>query len=73
MSMKNTYDLFKAPGVEWRGKPFWSWNGELNKDELVRQVHVMKEMGFAHWGIIRGSHLLYARQIKFRYIFFIGG
>lgn len=36
---------FENPGAEWRGKPFWSWNGKLNKDELLRQVHVMKEMG----------------------------
>ncbi|HHT93468.1 MAG TPA: hypothetical protein GXZ66_08220, partial [Clostridiaceae bacterium] len=36
---------FKNPGVAYRGKPFWSWNGELEKDELVRQVKVMKEMG----------------------------
>jgi len=37
---------FGNPGVEWRGKPFWSWNGKLEKDELLRQVDVMKEMGF---------------------------
>ena len=38
--------LFEKPGVEYRGKPFWSWNGELDKDELIRQVKIMKEMGF---------------------------
>ena len=27
-------------------KPFWAWNGKLDKDELVRQTEVMKEMGF---------------------------
>ena len=26
-------DEFKNPGAEWRGKPFWSWNGKLEKDE----------------------------------------
>jgi hypothetical protein len=36
---------FKNPGVEWRGKPFWSWNGKLDKDELLRQIDVMKQMG----------------------------
>ncbi len=36
---------FKNPGVEWRGKPFWSWNGKLEKDELLRQIDVMKDMG----------------------------
>jgi hypothetical protein len=36
---------FKNPGNAWRGKPFWSWNGRLEKDELLRQIDVMKEMG----------------------------
>ena len=27
------------------GAPFWAWNGKLEKDELIRQIHVMKEMG----------------------------
>jgi hypothetical protein len=37
---------FKNPGVVWRGKPFWAWNGKLEKTELLRQIGVMKEMGF---------------------------
>lgn len=37
---------FANPSNEWRGKPFWSWNGKLEKDELIRQVGVMKDMGF---------------------------
>ena len=37
---------FENPGVEWRGKPFWSWNGKLEKDELLRQIDVIKQMGF---------------------------
>ena len=36
---------FISPSVAYRGKPFWSWNGELRADELVRQTGVMKEMG----------------------------
>ena len=34
------------PGAEYRGKPFWSWNGALEEEELLRQIDVMKEMGF---------------------------
>ena len=45
MSKKELHSTFAAPGAEWRGKPFWSWNGELREEELVRQVEVMKEMG----------------------------
>lgn len=40
------YEEFKNPGMEFRGKPFWSWNGKLEKGELLRQVHIMKDMGF---------------------------
>jgi hypothetical protein len=40
------YERFQEPGPEYRGKPFWSWNGQLKQDELIRQIHVIKEMGF---------------------------
>jgi hypothetical protein len=43
--MKDLSEQFTDPGPEWRGKPFWSWNGELHEEELIRQIHVMKEMG----------------------------
>ncbi|MEI7901930.1 MAG: hypothetical protein WCK89_16885 [bacterium] len=42
-------DLIKAfgnPPAVYRGKPFWSWNGKLEKDELIRQARIMKAMGF---------------------------
>ena len=26
------------------GAPFWAWNGKLEKDELIRQIHLMKDM-----------------------------
>lgn len=45
MNTQEIRNTFRAPGVEWRGKPFWSWNGELRGEELVRQAHIMKEMG----------------------------
>lgn len=37
---------FKAPTNAWRGKPFWSWNGKLDRDELMRQINVIERMGF---------------------------
>ena len=46
LTVEEIYDDFKSPGVYYRGKPFWSWNGKLEKDELLRQVDVLKEMGF---------------------------
>lgn len=44
--MDNKFELFRNIDDEHRGKPFWSWNGSLDKEELLRQIHVMKEMGF---------------------------
>lgn len=40
------YDKFRSPSAEYRGKPFWSWNGKLEKDELLRQLNIIREMGF---------------------------
>ncbi len=38
---------FRNPGKEFRGVPFWSWNDELEDEELVRQIAEMDEKG---WG-----------------------
>ncbi len=44
---------WKNPGVAFRGKPFWSWNGKLEKEELFRQLGIFKEIGTGqhdlHW------------------------
>ena len=44
-------DLFKNPGSEYRGTPFWSWNCKLSEDELLRQIEIFKEMGFGGYHI----------------------
>lgn len=36
---------FRNPGSAYRGKPFWSWNGQLDLNELRRQVRVLHRMG----------------------------
>ena len=46
-----TEELFRNPGSEYRGTPFWAWNCQLEKDELLRQLEVMKAMGFG------GAHM----------------
>lgn len=38
-------DGFRHPCAEFRGAPFWSWNGKLDIEELRRQIHVMNDMG----------------------------
>ncbi len=37
--------LFQNPTSEYRGTPFWAWNGKLEKEELLRQIDIFKEMG----------------------------
>ncbi|OUS72188.1 hypothetical protein B1748_25375 [Paenibacillus sp. MY03] len=44
--MSNPYDLFVNPTPAFRGKPFWAWNGQLEREELLRQIHIFKEMGY---------------------------
>lgn len=39
-------ELFKNPTREYRGTPFWSWNGRLKREALTEQIKVFKEMGF---------------------------
>ena len=34
--------LFKHPTSEYRGTPFWAWNGKLSRDELLRQIKIFK-------------------------------
>ena len=38
---------FANPSVQYRGKPFWAWNGKLEEQELRRQVRILRKMGFA--------------------------
>jgi len=38
--------LFRSPENWYRAKPFWAWNGDLDKEELLRQISMFKEMGF---------------------------
>jgi len=36
---------FAAPPSQYRGAPFWAWNGKLEPEELRRQVRLMHRMG----------------------------
>ncbi len=40
-----SHALFQNPTSEYRGAPFWAWNGKLDKDELFRQIDIFKKMG----------------------------
>ncbi|MCL2647141.1 MAG: hypothetical protein FWD61_09065 [Phycisphaerales bacterium] len=43
--------LFRNPTAAYRGAPFWSWNCKLDRDQLLRQVAQMADMGFG------GAHM----------------
>ena len=43
--------LFKDPGCEYRGTPFWAWNCKLEKEDLLWQLECLKKMGFG------GAHM----------------
>ncbi len=38
-------ELFRNPGAEYRATPFWAWNCKLDREELLRQIDIFKEMG----------------------------
>ena len=38
-------ELFANPTSEYRGTPFWAWNGKLSREELLRQIRIFKKMG----------------------------
>lgn len=42
---------FKNPPSEFRGAPFWSWNCKLEKEELMRQIDVYREMAIGGFHI----------------------
>lgn len=44
--MRSFNEEFKNPDIKFRAKPFWAWNGKLEKSELLRQIDVMRDMGF---------------------------
>lgn len=42
---------FANPTSEYRGTPFWSWNSDLNEQELADQINIFNEMGFGGFHI----------------------
>lgn len=43
--------LFENPSREYRGAPFWSWNGRLRQEKLDEQLRVFQKMGFGGFHI----------------------
>lgn len=42
----DTTGTFANPGSEYRGIPFWSWNGKLEPEKLREQIRSFRELGF---------------------------
>ena len=53
--------LFENPTSEYRGTPFWAWNGKLEQGELLEQLDMLKKMGMggAHMHIRTGMDVPY--------------
>lgn len=45
MSIEDRKKEFMNPSARYRSMPFWGWNDKLEEDELVRQIHAMKDAG----------------------------
>lgn len=52
--IKKGFSEAAVDGVEFRGVPFWSWNDDLDPEELRRQVREMKKVGL-------GGYFMHAR------------
>lgn len=53
---------WQNPSAAYRGKPFWSWNGQLDRAELTRQIGVFQEMGM-------GGYFMHSRTgLQTRYL-----
>lgn len=48
---KLSKELFKNPTSEYRGTPFFAWNCKVNKEQLLRQIDQLKEMGMGGFHI----------------------
>src|SRR5699024_3293119 len=46
MTENTLYPAYVEPKNSDRAIPLWFWKGKRNKEELIRQIHVFKEMGF---------------------------
>jgi hypothetical protein len=43
--------LFRSPAAEYRGTPFWAWNCRLDRETLLEQIEIFKQMGFGGFHI----------------------
>lgn len=63
-------ELFQTPASEYRGTPFWAWNGKLDPEKLISQIHIFKEMGLGgfHMHVRTGMDSPYLNEEFMSYI-----
>lgn len=63
-------ELFQTPTSEYRGTPFWAWNGKLDPEKLISQIHIFKEMGLGgfHMHVRTGMDSPYLNEEFMSYI-----
>ena len=49
--MKDNLHFYKNPPARFRGAPFWSWNGKLDREQLLRQIGYFREMGMGGYTV----------------------
>lgn len=62
--------LFSNPTKEYRGAPFWAWNGKLEQKELLDQIRIFQKMGMGgfHMHVRTGLDTAYLTDDFFDYI-----
>ena len=63
-------DLFRTPTCEYRGTPFWAWNGKLNSETLQEQITMFQQMGLGgfHMHVRTGMDSPYLNEEFMGYI-----
>ena len=69
-SPKLADELFKQPTSEYRGTPFWAWNGKLSKETLSEQIDMLNKMGMGgfHMHVRTGMDTPYLNEEFMEYI-----
>lgn len=65
-------ELFLNPTAEYRGTPFWAWNGRLSREELKQQIEGFQKMGLGgfHMHVRTGMDSPYLSEEFMGYIRF---
>ena len=65
-------ELFLNPSPEYRGAPFWAWNGKIEENKLSDQIDILEKMGMGgfHMHVRTGMESPYLNKEYMSYIQF---